>query len=244
MKQKYLIRIAALILILIGFYFTYSYFFLSNGGKKEIGQEQIGKNIENILESLSFIENLGDIDARNGFWYESSDMFGEGGVFYFSLLDIAKKNLSESELDNLYRRIKESRTISRNNMRFVPEKELPDRMQFYNGIYSFSSRRDSKIIKEDLDNKLSANDYKAGDLWKLEYLSGLEGNYKERDRLRARNCEEFGERCANENINIKIKGIVADGKNNPIQSAKVESVIGYGLYYFFRAIVLRLSKKY
>ena len=222
MKQKYLIRIAALILILTGFYFTYSYFFLSNSGKKEIGQEQIGKNIENILESLSFIENLGDIDARNGFWYESSDMFGEGGVFYFSLLDIAKKNLSESELDNLYRRIKESRTISRNNMRFVPEKELPDRMQFYNGIYSFSSRRDSKIIKEDLDNKLSANDYKAGDLWKLEYLAGLEGNYKERDRLRARNCEEFGERCANENINIKIKGIVADGKNNPIQSAKVE----------------------
>ena len=96
MKQKYLIRIAALILILTGFYFIYSYFFLPNGGKKEIGQEQIGKNIENILESLSFIENLGDIDARNGFWYESSDMFGEGGVFYFSLLDISeKKSLGE-----------------------------------------------------------------------------------------------------------------------------------------------------
>ena len=222
MEQKYLIRITALILILIVFYFAYSYFFLSDGGKKEISQEQIGKNIENILESLSFIENLGDIDARNGFWYESSGMFGEGGVFYFSLLDIAKKNLSESELDNLYKRIKESRIISRNDMRFAREKELPDRMQFYNGIYSFSSRRDSKIIKENLDNKLSTDDYISNDLWKLEYLSGLEGNYKERDRLRARNCEEFGERCADENMNIKIRGAVADGKNDPIQSAKVE----------------------
>ncbi|MBV22257.1 MAG: hypothetical protein QGH26_01820 [Candidatus Pacebacteria bacterium] len=222
MEQKYLIRIAVLTLILIGFYFIYSYFFLFSNNNEEISQEQINENIESILGNLNSLENLNNIDARNGFWYASGNGLEGEGIFYFSLLNMAKSNFSESELIDFYEQIKESRIIPREGMRFVREEELPDPMQFYNGIHSFSSRVDSKMVKINLENKFSSNDYTSEDLWKLEYLSGLEGNYSERDELNARNCVEFGERCVDSNINIKIIGKVVDGGDNPIQSAKVE----------------------
>lgn len=222
MEQKYLIRIAVLALILISFYFGYSYFFLFDRSNEAISQEQVNKNMESILENLNSIENLNGIDARNGFWYAVRDELGEESVFYFSLLETAKRNLSESELADFYEKIKKSRAVPRNGMRFAREKELSDQMRFHNSIYSLSSRQDSKIIKTYLKEKISLDNYASNDLWELEYLSELEGNYNKRDELRARNCVEFKERCADSDIDIKILGKVVDGKDNPIQSVKVE----------------------
>lgn len=222
MEQKYIARIAIVVLVLAMFYFVYSAFFLIKAPVGELSQEQVNKNMESILEELDSFDNLIDIDARNGFWYAAPDGFSGEGVFYFSLLDAAKRNLSEKELADFYERIKVSRIIPRNNMRFVREEELPSIVQFHNGIYSFSSRVDSKEVKIHLEDKLSENDYTSNDLFELEYLSGLEGNYGEKDKLAERNCKEFGQRCSNENIDIKIIGKVVDGKNNPIQSVKIE----------------------
>lgn len=222
LERKHWIRILVLAIVLVGFYFTYTYLYLTDRGTKEISQEQINENISNILGDLNSLGILSGIDARNGFWYVTQNSTGDESIFYFSLLDMAKKNLSEVELDNLYEQIRKSRVLSRENMRSVPESELPNRIQFHNSIHSFSSRQDSKTVKTYLKEKISLDNYVSDDLWKLEYLSGFEGNYDERDRLRERNCIEFGERCAKDDISIEIKGKVVDGKDNPIQSVKIE----------------------
>ncbi len=232
MERKYWIRILILALLLIGFYFAYTYFFLSSDDK-EISQEQINKNIESILGDLNSLENLEDIDARNGFWYASGDGLGGEGIFYFNLLEAAKKNLSERQLADFYRQVEESRIIPRKNMRFVREEELPDSIQFHNGIHSFSSRVDSKTAESYLKEKLSTDDYTSDDLFKLGYLSGLEGDYDKRDEFHTRNCREFGEECESNNIDIKIMGKVENGEGNPIQSAKVEILSKGGTGFVF-----------
>lgn len=222
MEQKYIIRIAIVVLVLAVFYFVYSAFFLVPVPAGEITQEQIDENTEEILKGLSSVEKLKDINPTSGFWYAVKDINGEEDVYYFSLLNMAEKNLSSGDLNEFYELLDESRIVERGGIQFVPEDDLPEDMQFHNDIYSFNIEQSSHTTKAILEKKIRDDDYTSEDLWRLGYLYELEGNYERRNELNRLNCEIFGERCVNENISIIVSGRVIDGDGSPIQSAEVE----------------------
>ena len=216
------ILIFVIILLLIGiFYFVYNYLLQD----KIIKKDQIDLARELYIKNM-FSGLVSNTDLMDGFWYVTKDKNGNDSVSFFNPKELVANNISDEDLTALYNKIKDSKISAKSSFSLVPEDKLPPNMQFYNKILSTPLSNDQSYlnIKDSLVNSYSLKKATKEDLIKLAYIYGFEGDYKERDLINQKLCSVFQFQCSS-NTEVKILGLVRDGKGNLVQNAKI-SVFG------------------
>lgn len=162
--------------------------------------------------------------VATGFWYTYVDAEGNEHVLYFDPEALARQGLSDADLKLLTEVISKSRITKKQDMRMIPNVELPTELQFHNAIYSFGSSGMTTLdMKNAVGEKVRKGTATSEELFELSYLYELEGNYAERDRLNKENCTRFKVRCSDAS-SIKATGRVVDNEGTPIAGATVEIV--------------------
>jgi hypothetical protein len=218
--RQILISIIVLLLVAI-FYFVYNYFLQDKIIKKDKIDLARELYIKNMFSDLASGTNLMD-----GFWYVTVDEYGNESISFFNPKQLVANNISDEDLIALYNKIKNAKVSAKSSFSLVLENKLPPNMQFYNKILSTPLSNDQSYldIKKALEASYFSKTATKEDLVKLAYLYGLEGNYKERNLINKKLCSDFKFQCSS-NLEVKILGLVKDGKGNLVQNAKI-SVFG------------------
>ena len=174
--------------------------------------------------TLAGVRGVNVAQIESGFWYSYRDSDGNESVYYFDLESAAQREFREAEIRALAAHIASSSLIERSGAARVAEESLPPALQFHNSVYASTLGGTSTA---DLERALTARIESAAatseDLSQLSYLQELRGDYARRDALDARNCKEFGVRCA-ARPELLVKGRVVDDKEVPIEGAVVSIV--------------------
>ena len=174
--------------------------------------------------TLAGVPGVNVAQIESGFWYSYRDNDGNESVYYFDLESAAQREFREAEIRALAAHIASSSLIERSGAARVAEESLPPALQFHNSVYASTLGGTSTA---DLERALTARIESAAatseDLSQLSYLQELRGDYARRDALDARNCKEFGVRCA-ARPELLVKGRVVDDKEVPIEGAVVSIV--------------------
>lgn len=187
-------------------------------------QARISRNETRLRSALTGISGLSSTDLANGFWYTYRDGDGNESVFYFDLRFAAEDDLSDEQIERLKRSISESSVASARALADVTEASLTPELRFHNALYESTLGGSSTVmIGNELKQKIQEGSATSDDLFRLSYLSELEGDYATRDALNHQNCEAFNERCSDP-ITLTLKGMVVDAKGDPVQGASVDIV--------------------
>jgi len=214
--RKILISVIILLLVVI-FYFVYNY----------ILQNQTRQNDQLNLKRELYIKNMfadlaSGTNLMDGFWYVTTDEYGNESISFFNPKQLVANNISDEDLIALYNKIKNAKVSAKSSFSLVLESNLPPNMQFYNKILATPLSNDKSYlnIKDGLVDLYSLKKATKDDLVKLAYIYGLEGNYEERDLINKKLCSDFKFQCSS-GVDIKILGLVKDGKGNLVQNAKI-----------------------
>jgi len=185
---------------------------------------EIESNRARISQALEAI-GVDSLQANQGFWYTSTDAYGNQSVFYFNTDAWSQKeNLTDEQIAALAKAVSQSTVVGRETMREVPEANLPPNLQFHNQIYSEKNPGKFQDTQSVLKSAYDKGTATADQLWQLSYMYELEGNYEKRDEVNALSCKQYKVRCAG-TIPIRIVGTVSDISGKPVQGARV-SVLG------------------
>lgn len=212
--------ITAVVMGLAGYFYTlYKIKQLQEGGKDQESALE-AKKIElanSVLNSTGISATL----VNQGFWYTYTDAYGNTVVAFFDLKALARKGLSETEIQELVGALKVSEVKPGDTMKEVAETELPQDLQFHNELYTQTYDATYLTRKESLESKLRGRTYSERDIFQLAYIYELEGRYEERDQLNVRRCKEFNKGCEPLSV-VTITGSVLNVQGDPVQNAIVE----------------------
>ncbi len=156
-----------------------------------------------------------------GFWYTSTDVYGNQSVFFFNP-DVwaMQDNLTSADIQALARVVASSTIANRDAMHEVAATDLPPALQFHNQIYNNQTPGAFQATQSSLEAAYKNGTASSDELWQLSYLYELQGDYAKRDELNAANCKLYKVRCA-ATIPITVQGTVSDLSGRPLQGASV-----------------------
>lgn len=229
-KKRFYLTIFVLgVAVLLGSlgYFGYTAWQVYQGahGKAstELTPAEIEKNKNKLTDAFANA-GISYLNVTRGFWTRTLNADGVEELVFLSVDDLARRGLTEWQINEILTRLASSSVESRDSMRMVPQSELPKEYQFHNEIYTVARGTDEFVLKRQaLEDAVASGAYTAASLFELGYLYELEAKYKERDRLYAQACTEFGERCERD-MTVTVHGRVVDAYDVPIVGARVSVV--------------------
>ena len=195
---------------------------------QKIAQEDRGFLLEQELWELeknrvvnALINVVDAQDIIKGFWLEYTSDTGEIELVLVSVDDLAAQRLSASELSKVTDDIRDGRIIVSDRVTRISEEELPENLQFHNGIYaSLSGGTSTKDMQEILEMNIDTKDSSSAVSSSLAYLYELQGDYTARDMV-YKDTKDICESCR-EQVTVTIKGMVVDLKGEPVQGVIID----------------------
>ena len=195
---------------------------------QNISQEDRGFLLEQELWELEknrVVTALLDVvdaqDIIKSFWLEYTSDAGEIELVLVSVEDLAAQGLSASELKQVTDDISDGRIIASDRVERISEEELPENLQFHNGVYSsLSGGASTKDMQEILEMNVETEDSSYADASSLAYLYELQGDYTARDAV-YQDTTDICESCR-EQVTVTIKGTVIDLKGEPVQGVTID----------------------
>ena len=166
------------------------------------------------------VPSLSEHQLRQGFWYTTSDAYGNEDVFYVDAQTLARQGVSDEDARLLASDIRDADIASRSTLRVLDNDELPSHLQFHNKVYTFGQTGNVVALRATLQEAVATGGYTQDDAFRLAYLLELEGKYAERDRIRSESCERFGTLCDTQ-FDVSIRGVVMSRTDVPVQGARV-----------------------
>ncbi len=163
------------------------------------------------------------LEAASGFWYITTDQYGNESVAYFDPNQwAAQSNLTDAQIAALTQAVGSSTLVDRNAMHQVPENQLPANLQFYNTLSDTPNQTPGAFqnMQSTLEAAYGSGSATAEQLWELSYMYELQGEYAKRDAVNAESCKLYQVRCAGQ-IPLVLSGVVEDKSGRPIQNASV-----------------------
>jgi hypothetical protein len=182
-------------------------------------------------ETLAALEAAGvpAQQASQGFWYITTDPYGDQSVAYFDLTNwSAMQGLTQADIETLAATIASSTVVGKDSMHAVSESDLPPDIQFNNQLYAGGQPGQFADTQGSLEVAYKNGTATADQLWELSYMYELQGDYADRDAVNAADCKLYGQRCAG-TIPITLRGLVVDESGNPIEGATVSVLDSAGV---------------
>jgi hypothetical protein len=219
---KQILLLIIIFLIITGFYFSYNYFLDSKARNdaKKLSERELYINTK-------FSGLVDQQKLKEGFWYVTTDRYGNKTYAFFDPNALLASDLSQEEIDAIYNEVKNSKISSKESYKMLPEEDLPENLQVYNAVLSSPLSLDANKYLNIKDGLVLA--YKEGkatkdELIQLAYIYELEGKYKERDLVNKKLCLYYKIRCVADS-QIEIRGYVKDSRGWAVQNAEI-SLIG------------------
>ena len=184
-------------------------------------EQQIALNRKQINAAL-LAAGVNPHEVSAGFWYVTTDAYGNQSVAYFNPDQIAQEypSMDANSLAEITAQMKSAEIVGAAAMHEVPSGQLPPDLQFHNQLYSGQAAGEYEATQTGLEALYVKGTATADQLWQLSYMYELEGNYTKRDAVNAVNCTKYMTRCAG-TIAAQVTGVVKDIGGRPVQGAHV-----------------------
>ena len=158
----------------VNFYFQYVSF------NQQIASDTAATQLQqkNSQETISALEVAGVSaqQASQGFWYITTDQYGNQSVAYFDPSEwAAQEGLTNAQIAELAVTVASSTIVGKDQITAVPESELPTDLQFHNELYSGQLQPGQfSDTQTTLETAYKAGTATADQLWELSYMYELQ----------------------------------------------------------------------
>ena len=184
-------------------------------------EQQIALNRRQINDAL-LAAGVNPHEVSAGFWYVTTDAYGNQSVAYFNPDQIAQEypSMDANSLAGITAQMKSAQIVGATAMHEVSSAQLPPELQFHNQLYAGQAAGKYETTQNGLENAYTNGTATAEQLWQLSYMYELEGNYTKRDAVNEVSCTKYKSRCTG-SIPVQIVGVVKDISGRPVQGAQV-----------------------